>query len=95
MNLDQPSTLRETSTGHVRSIRKRRKPRVTYKIRKVWKKPTPPVKPVRDKLCYCHTCGTEIHFLGIASHRAKHRRNKENCSITYTNGQTTDYKFAD
>ncbi len=45
--------------------------------------------------CVCHTCDREIHHLGIMSHRAAHRRRKENCRITFSTGDTYDYSFAD
>lgn len=47
---------------------------------------------IRD--CYCHTCDKSFHHLGIASHRAKHRRRQENCKITYSNGKTFIHYFS-
>ena len=38
----------------------------------------------RDKTCYCGTCKKLFHFMGIASHRAMHRRKKEKVFIRYT-----------
>jgi len=42
----------------------------------------------REKTCYCHTCKRYFHWLGITRHRAAHRERKEDCKITYTNGDT-------
>lgn len=47
----------------------------------------------RWKGCYCHTCGKDFHSLGIMSHRAAHRRRKENCKITFSNNDTYTYKY--
>lgn len=44
--------------------------------------------------CLCHTCNREFQALGIARHRAMHRDKKENCKITYSNGDTYTYNFA-
>lgn len=49
----------------------------------------------REKNCHCHTCAKDFHYLGINSHRAKHRRNKEDCKITYTYGDTYVFKFSE
>lgn len=38
--------------------------------------------------CYCVTCAKKFHPLGIMRHRAMHRDKKENCEITYSNGDT-------
>jgi hypothetical protein len=46
------------------------------------------------KTCYCHTCEKRFHYLGINSHRAKHRRKKEDCTITYTYGNTLTFNFS-
>ncbi len=46
-----------------------------------------------QKGCYCHTCDRWFNYLGIASHRAGHRRRKENCKITYTSGETSKYNY--
>lgn len=46
------------------------------------------------KDCYCHTCDKDFHPMGIASHRAGHRRRKEDCKITFTNGDTFSYSYA-
>lgn len=50
---------------------------------------------VRNKNCYCHTCNKAFHRLGIMSHRAMHRRKKENCKITFTYGNTHSYDYAE
>lgn len=41
----------------------------------------------RIKDCYCFTCKKGVHHLGIASHRAMHRRREENCEIRYSTGK--------
>jgi len=48
----------------------------------------------REKECYCHTCGRALHSLGIMRHRAMHRDNREDCEITFTNGQRYRYRFS-
>lgn len=48
----------------------------------------------RHKSCYCHTCSKSFHYLGIAKHRAMHRDKKEDCEITYTNGDTYLHRFS-
>lgn len=48
----------------------------------------------RDKNCYCHNCETSFHYLGIASHRAGHRRRHEDCVITFTDGTTKMWKYS-
>lgn len=48
---------------------------------------------MRDKYCYCHTCDKEFNSLGIARHRAMHRDKKEDCKITYKNGETINHRF--
>ena len=47
-----------------------------------------------NKGCYCHTCQRVFHYLGIARHRAMHRDRRQNCEITYSNGDTYDHKFS-
>lgn len=47
----------------------------------------------RVRFCRCHTCKEWYDALGIASHRAMHRRKKEKCTITYSNGDTYDHNF--
>ncbi len=49
----------------------------------------------KGKSCYCHTCDKSFNYLGIARHRAAHRDRKEDCKITYTNGDTYLYEYAD
>lgn len=45
-------------------------------------------KHTDEKECYCRTCDRWFNYLGIASHRAAHLRKGEECTITYTNGDT-------
>jgi len=52
------------------------------------------IKETRNKNCYCHTCNKYFHYLGIARHRAKHRDKKEDCKITFTNGETYRWNYA-
>ena len=47
----------------------------------------------RDPDCICLTCGRDIHHLGIMSHRAMHRRRKEDCAIVFSTGVTKKYSF--
>jgi hypothetical protein len=49
----------------------------------------------RLAMCYCHTCKREYSSLGIMSHRAMHRRNRENCEITFSTGITKKWKFSE
>lgn len=51
------------------------------------------VTVTNDKDCYCHTCGRDFHYLGIARHRAMHRDRKENCEITFTDGNTIKWNY--
>lgn len=51
------------------------------------------MKVTRDKNCYCHTCKKDYHYLGITRHRAMHRNKKQNCEITYTNGDTYEHNY--
>lgn len=46
-------------------------------------------------LCHCHTCKRDFQALGIARHRAMHRDKKQDCKITYSNGDTYTYSFAE
>ena len=46
------------------------------------------------KNTYCHTCQKAFHYLGINNHRAMHRTNKEDCTITYTYGNTRSFNFS-
>ena len=48
----------------------------------------------REKETYCHTCKREFHYLGITRHRAMHRDRKEDCKITFTNGDTYAYNYS-
>lgn len=52
-------------------------------------------KLTSDKTCYCHTCNESFHYLGINSHRAMHRRRKQDCEITYTHGDTHYFPFSE
>lgn len=52
------------------------------------------MKVTNLKGCYCCTCNKAFHYLGIARHRAMHRDKKEDCKITYTNGDTYTHKFS-
>jgi hypothetical protein len=45
-------------------------------------------------MCYCHTCKRSFHDLGINSHRAAHRRKRQDCEITYTNGDRYKFQFS-
>lgn len=49
---------------------------------------------VYGKTCRCHTCGKAFNPLGIARHRAAHRDRHEDCTITYTYGDTAKYEFS-
>jgi len=48
-----------------------------------------------EKNCFCHTCKKEFHYLGISRHRAMHRQKREDCIISYTNGDKFKYSYAD
>jgi len=48
----------------------------------------------RPKECHCYKCDKDFHSLGIMSHRAMHRRKREDCTIMYTNGDTFAYLFS-
>ncbi len=50
------------------------------------------MKHTDEKECYCQTCDKDFNYLGIASHRASHRRRGEDCIITYTNGETYKHR---
>lgn len=43
--------------------------------------------------CLCVTCNRDIHHLGIMSHRAMHRRRRENCEIIFSTGKRVSYNF--
>jgi len=46
------------------------------------------------KNCYCHTCEKPFHYLGITRHRAMHKDRREDCKITYTDGDTYLHRFS-
>lgn len=46
------------------------------------------------KTCYCRKCGKWVHYLGITSHRAMHRRRREDVTIEYTSGRVVTHKFS-
>lgn len=48
-----------------------------------------------SKDCYCHTCDKDFHYLGIARHRAMHRKKKEDCKITFTHGDTYIWRYSE
>lgn len=48
------------------------------------------MKVTRDKNCYCHTCAKAFHYLGIAGHRER----REDCTITFTYGDTKTWKYS-
>ncbi len=48
----------------------------------------------REKNCYCHTCKKYYHWLGITRHRASHRDKKEDCTITFTHGDTSTWLYS-
>ena len=52
------------------------------------------MKVTKDKNCYCHTCQKYFHYLGINKHRAMHREKREDCKITYTHGDTYNFKYS-
>lgn len=52
------------------------------------------MKVTNAKNCYCHTCKKDFHYLGITRHRAMHRDKKEDCEITYTNGDRYIHEFS-
>lgn len=45
------------------------------------------------KDCYC--CGRAFNYLGIASHRASHRRRREDCTIRFTYGDVKSWKYSE
>lgn len=45
-------------------------------------------------MTYCHTCKKYFHPLGISRHRAMHRDKREDCEITYANGDTYFHEFS-
>lgn len=52
------------------------------------------MKVTREKNCYCWTCKRDIHYLGISNHRLGHRNRKEDCTITFTHGDTRTWNFS-
>lgn len=53
------------------------------------------MKVTRAKNCYCYTCKKDFHYLGIARHRAIHRERREDCIISYTNGDKYIHKYSE
>ena len=49
----------------------------------------------RGALCRCHTCERDFHSLGIARHRAMHRDRQEDCTITFSAGDTYKFTYSD
>jgi hypothetical protein len=45
------------------------------------------------KTCYCYRCNEAFHYLGIDRHRQKHKENKEDCMIMYTDGRIFSYRY--
>jgi hypothetical protein len=52
-------------------------------------------KRTNEKNCFCWTCSKDFHALGIARHRKAHKVRFETCKISYTNGNTRIYRYAD
>lgn len=48
-----------------------------------------------SKDCYCYTCAKSFNYLGIASHRASHRRRREDCTIMFTYGDVKSWKYSE
>lgn len=53
-----------------------------------------PDKPDVLRDCYCYECDEKYHHLGIASHRAVHRRRNETVRIKYSDGRTETHDFS-
>jgi hypothetical protein len=51
------------------------------------------MKVTNLKTCYCYRCSKAFHYLGIARHRKKHKENKEDCMIMYTDGSTFSHRY--
>lgn len=49
----------------------------------------------KEKDCYCKTCDKDFNHLGIARHRAMHRKKREDCKIVYSDGSEVSYKFSE
>jgi len=47
-----------------------------------------------DKTCHCYTCNKDLHYLGVATHRAMHRRKREDCRIGFTDGRIGVWEFS-
>lgn len=47
-----------------------------------------------EKTCYCRTCKKDLHYLGVARHRAMHRDKMEDCEITLTSGDTYVWRYS-
>lgn len=48
---------------------------------------------MKDGDCFCFRCRKWFHHLGIASHRAMHRRMSEDCTIEYSDGHILTHRF--
>ena len=44
--------------------------------------------------CYCRRCKRFFDSLGIAAHRAAHRRREEDCEIIYSSGIVLQHQFS-
>lgn len=53
------------------------------------------MKVTLAKNTFCHTCNKAFHYLGINRHRAMHREKMEDCTITYTYGDTHTFKYSE
>ncbi len=47
------------------------------------------------KTCYCVTCDKALHPMGVAGHRAMHKRRKQNCTIQVTSGKTFTWRYGE
>ena len=47
-----------------------------------------------DRTCYCLTCSKDLHYLGVARHRAMHRDKREDCLIQMTDGRILKWEFS-
>ena len=52
-------------------------------------------RATNEKNVYCHTCKRWFHHMGIARHRLAHRDRREDCKVTYTNGDTYVFKYSE
>lgn len=48
-----------------------------------------------SKDCHCYTCDRKFNYLGIASHRASHKRKREDCIIEFTYGDIYEWKYSE